>query len=133
MKGFEYRTERFQKDEKTLAIEVPAQIESSKCLLSFFAETLHFPNYFGHNWDALDECLLDLEWLKGIRKVIIWHTDIPLIWNTEECKTYLKLLYDVTNQLTDSGAEIIVVFPYHLKGKIESIYPCGMQKLDSEN
>lgn len=28
-----------------------------------FINGLHFPEYFGMNWNALDDCLQDLEWL----------------------------------------------------------------------
>lgn len=32
-------------------------------LLARFASALQFPDWFGHNWDALSDCLTDLSWL----------------------------------------------------------------------
>ena len=33
------------------------------CLLARFASALHFPDWFGHNWDALADSLRDLNWM----------------------------------------------------------------------
>lgn len=32
-------------------------------LLARFAAALQFPDWFGHNWDALADCITDLSWL----------------------------------------------------------------------
>lgn len=32
-------------------------------LFSEIAKKLYFPSYFGKNWNALDECFQDLDWL----------------------------------------------------------------------
>jgi hypothetical protein len=34
-------------------------------LLVGLARVLEFPSWFGHNWDALADCLDDLGWLRG--------------------------------------------------------------------
>jgi RNAse (barnase) inhibitor barstar len=73
-------------------------IDGTKCpnerdMFIRFQQVFKFPYYFGHNWDALDECISDLDWLdtdkfKGI---------VILISNTKELlkenKEDLKILY----------------------------------------
>ena len=39
-------------------------IENDKDLFNSIANVMKFPDYFGKNWDALDECLRDLDWLE---------------------------------------------------------------------
>ena len=64
-------------------------------LFAEFARALEFPDYFGHNWDALEECLADLEWLpaKGYI-VLITEAGHVLPDDEEEFETFLEILRD---------------------------------------
>ena len=44
-------------------------------LLTALGAALHFPDYYGANWDALEECLSDLSWHDGPLSVLITHAD----------------------------------------------------------
>jgi RNAse (barnase) inhibitor barstar len=75
-------------------------IQGKKCrtpsgLFSEFARTLGFPDYFGHNWDALEECLADLEWLPA-KGYIFLVTDAQAVLpdDEEEYETLLEVLND---------------------------------------
>ena len=63
-------------------------------LFAEFARALEFPDYFGHNWDALEECLADLEWLPG-KGYILLITDAGYVLpDEEEYETFLEILRD---------------------------------------
>jgi len=44
-------------------------------LLAALGQVLNFPDYYGHNWDALDECLADLSWHQGPLRLLITHVN----------------------------------------------------------
>lgn len=75
-------------------------IQGTKCrtpsdLFSEFARALDFPDYFGHNWDGLEECLADLEWLPA-KGYILLITDAHAVLpdDEDEYETLLEVLSD---------------------------------------
>ncbi|HTL60103.1 MAG TPA: barstar family protein [Nitrospira sp.] len=75
-------------------------IRGSKCrsaagLFSEVATALEFPDYFGHNWDALEECLADLEWLPAKGYVLCFtNPESILPDDEEEFATFLEVMSD---------------------------------------
>ncbi len=69
------------------SVVVPVGISSKAELFAFLARALPLPDYFGHNWDALEECLGDLE-----SEAALIHQDVPLEGHPPEQRTYLEIL-----------------------------------------
>jgi hypothetical protein len=46
-------------------------VGNERALLACIAEAMRFPDYFGGNWDAFDECLRDMEWLPSKGYVLV--------------------------------------------------------------
>jgi RNAse (barnase) inhibitor barstar len=75
-------------------------VHGKKCrhssdLFNEFARALDFPDYFGHNWDALEECLADFEWLSA-KGYILLITDAQAVLpdDEDEYETLLEVLSD---------------------------------------
>ena len=86
-------------------------------LFAEFARALAFPDYFGHNWDALEECLADLEWLPA-KGYILLITDAGCVLPDDEVEyeTFLEILRDAGeawgNGQTEMGARRAT--PFHV-------------------
>jgi hypothetical protein len=58
-----------------------ACINDDSALLRVVGSTLRFPDYFGENWDALDECLCDMEWFPA-NGYALFLTESRGLWST---------------------------------------------------
>jgi len=45
--------------------------------LKSIARALDFPDWFGHNWDALEDCLADLSWREAAGHVLVIENPAP--------------------------------------------------------
>jgi len=84
-------------------------------LFAEIAEALEFPDYFGHNWDALEECLTDLEWLPGKGYVLLLTAAEQILTDDEEeFATFLEVLSDAGEAwASGQGAEGKRAKPFH--------------------
>lgn len=73
-------------------VRVDPNISISDEFLKSLYCLLWFPGYFGFNWDALYDCLRDLEWIP-CRKLVLVHEALPGL-PEEDLKVYLEILRD---------------------------------------
>jgi RNAse (barnase) inhibitor barstar len=77
---------------------VVARIPGEKCetkedLFTHFGSTLKFPNYFGKNWNAFEECIRDLEWLPaGGYVIVIDRAERLLIVNESDYRLFVDIM-----------------------------------------
>jgi hypothetical protein len=80
--------------------------------LSKIATVMKFPDYFGYNWDAFDECITDLDWFSAERYVLIY--DQPEVFSKaapKEWETAYSLLQAAVAywQSTDKPMDILFI------------------------
>jgi hypothetical protein len=76
------------------------RMQTRGSLLDEFSAQLAFPDRFGRNWDALADCLTDLEWLQGLSYGLIVSRANHLLENEPdtELDLFVRLIEDVAMQ-----------------------------------
>jgi hypothetical protein len=104
----------------SLVAVVPQGVTSAKQLLETLYERLKLPEYFGFNWNALEECLRDFHWVKQ-RDVILIHEDLPTLTSTD-LANYIGVLDEcVRSWKPDEDHRLVVMFPKSCQARIEQL------------
>lgn len=90
----------------TLRADIPCGITDVDGLFKVLASTMKFPEYFGYNWDAFNECICDLCWLQP-GDVFLIHQDLPLIRDEKNLRIYLSCLIDAVENWRHNGSNFI--------------------------
>jgi hypothetical protein len=120
----------FENDKRSFIGVIPKNIQDKKELMLAYYEKLNLAPYFGGNWDALDEVLVDFDWMNA-ENIIIIHSDIPQL-STEDKKMLFDVLANAVKLMRKGhvpGGSILptgkhklrVIFPESCRKEIESL------------
>jgi RNAse (barnase) inhibitor barstar len=95
----------------SFVVRITSDISNKAELLSILARELQFPGYFGHNWDALSDCLRDFHWIET-RQIVLIHEILPLRLKEHDLRTYLEILVRcIKDWKPGEDHELVVAFP----------------------
>ena len=79
-------------------------------LLNAMATALDLPPHFGHNWDALEECLIDMEASGGDGFLILYEqVDALAAAHPAELQTLVEIFRDSVESWQEDGMPMVVV------------------------
>lgn len=107
---FVQNIDSYPNDSDSFIITIHSGFSNKTALLDELSTQCGFPAYFGHNWDALSDCLRDFSWITQ-EKIILVH-DISGIQDLVLFKTYLEvLLHAIRDWKPHEAHTLHAVFP----------------------
>lgn len=95
------------------------KIEKKEQFLNHAAMAMHFPEHFGNNWDALEDCLTDLSWIEEEKEVngyviLFDHFDPFSDHHESQLETVVEIFQSASEYWHDQGKAMFVFL--HGKG-----------------
>ncbi|HTY24641.1 MAG TPA: barstar family protein [Desulfomonilaceae bacterium] len=85
-------------------------IDGKERFLNHAAAALRFPDYFGGNWDAFEDCLTDMSWHESHGFVILYdHFETFAEHSPDQFKIALEILLDSANFWRDQRKPLFVL------------------------
>jgi RNAse (barnase) inhibitor barstar len=100
------------------------------CFFDELAAAVQFPYYFGHNWDAVWDCITDLNWLHGSSFVFIFDEAEYLLSESDRgFRVLLEILADAHDRWHRETAD------FGPKGRqpiaFQSVFACDPSAVDA--
>lgn len=106
--------------ENSYVVDIQQKISNEEELFEIYANALHFPDYFGKNWNAFWDVMADLHWVPQKNLIIKHHK--PLLMSDENLRVYIEILCDTVNHWEKiKDRNIVICFQNSLKNKIDQI------------
>jgi RNAse (barnase) inhibitor barstar len=86
-------------------------IESKEALFHIVAKEMGFPDYFGNNWDALEECMNDLmEWIPANGYVVLFE-DAHIFCQSapNDFLTFIEMVAGIADEWTHEGIPLFLI------------------------
>ncbi len=108
-------------EERTVFMVNIEAVKDKTDLLKQLQSGFDLPDYFGHNWDALEDCLTDLSWIAQKEVWLIHNAELAL--EDHELEAYLSILKDVGEHWQQNETHnFTVILPSSLEGKLPELF-----------
>jgi RNAse (barnase) inhibitor barstar len=84
-------------------------INRKEHFLNNVATALHFPKSFGHNWDAFEECLSEIESNADGFVIFYDHIDGLLTTHPDQFETLVEIFRDAVSSWKEDGTPMVVL------------------------
>jgi hypothetical protein len=125
--NFAWSLEKMPGRQPAVRIVRGSKSQTTASLFDEIAAALQFPYYFGENWDALDECLADLDWLNGSGCVVIF-TDAQRLLDREPADEFSRLL-DVLDAVAQSWASSATSDADSARRSFHAVFQCSSAEM----